>query len=77
MRTDVIMPKMGMTMETGVVSEWLKNEGDHVTEGETVANIETDKIANSVEAPATGTLHLVAELFDEIPVGEVIAYIEG
>ena len=76
MRTDIIMPKMGMTMVSGIVSGWLKEDGDQVTEGELVATIETDKITNSVEAPATGTLHLVAELDDEISVGDVIAYID-
>lgn len=76
MRVDIIMPKMGMSMESGIVSEWLKNDGDAVTEGEIVANIETDKIVNTVSAPASGTLHIIAETDVDIPVAEVIAYVD-
>lgn len=76
MRVDVIMPKMGMTMTSGVVSQWLKEDGDVVELDEAIADIETDKIANQVQAPAAGTLHTVVELFDDVPVAEVIAYIE-
>ena len=76
MRTDVIMPMMGMAMKSGVVTEWIKNEGDQVQEGEELCNIETDKIENVVKAPASGTLHIMAEIDVDIPVAGVIGYID-
>ena len=76
MRTDVIMPKMGMSMESGIVSEWLAEDGDTVSAGQIIANIETDKIVNNIEAPVDGTLHILAETDEEIPVAQVIAYID-
>ena len=54
MRVNILMPKFGMTMESGVVSEWLKNDGD-------IATIETDKIVNQAQAPANGILRITAE----------------
>lgn len=76
MRVDILMPKFGMTMESGVVSEWLKNDGDTVKADENIATIETDKIVNQAQAPADGILHITAETFEDIDVGEVIGYIE-
>ncbi|TVQ98222.1 MAG: 2-oxo acid dehydrogenase subunit E2, partial [Spirochaetaceae bacterium] len=45
MAQSVIMPKAGMAMETGTVIRWLKNEGDTVTVGEPLLEIETDKVS--------------------------------
>jgi pyruvate dehydrogenase E2 component (dihydrolipoamide acetyltransferase) len=71
---DVIMPALGMAQETGVLLQWLKAEGDEVTKGEPLMEIETDKTTVEVEAPASGVLaNVVAGPGDEIPVGQVIA----
>jgi len=73
---DVIMPALGMAQETGVLLEWLKAEGDEVTKGDPLMEIETDKAAVEVEAPASGTLaNVTARPGDEVPVGQVIALI--
>jgi len=56
MATAIVMPKLGLTMEQGVVAKWLKREGEAVGEGEGVVEIETDKISNVVESPASGIL---------------------
>jgi len=63
MATHVVMPKLGLTMERGTVVKWYKVEGQAVHEGEPLAQIETDKITNDMEAPASGVLLkiLVAE----------------
>jgi len=53
---EIIMPKLGLTMTEGTVTKWLKAEGDKVYKGETLLEIETEKIANVVESPADGTL---------------------
>ncbi|MEM6282194.1 MAG: biotin/lipoyl-containing protein [Chloroflexota bacterium] len=73
----VHMPKYGMTMEEGVLVEWLVDEGDTVMEGQGIALIETEKVETELEAPATGTIaELSYDVDSEIPVGEIIAYIE-
>lgn len=72
----VIMPKLGMTMEKGIVERWLKKEGDYVKKGESLLEIMTDKVTIEVESYHTGYLKkILAEEGEEIPVTEVIAYI--
>jgi len=76
MAIEMIMPKVDMDQETGTVNEWLKTDGEQVTEGETILVIETDKIAIDVEAPGTGILSgISAHPGDVLPIGTVIAYI--
>src|ERR687890_184899 len=72
------MPKMGDAMEEGTLLKWLKNEGEEVSEGDPIAEIETDKVTMELEAEDEGTLaQLIADEGQEIPVGEAIAFIQG
>jgi pyruvate dehydrogenase E2 component (dihydrolipoamide acetyltransferase) len=72
------MPKMGDAMEEGTLLKWLKSEGDDVSEGDPIAEIETDKVTMELEAEDEGTLaQLIADEGQEIPVGEAIAFIQG
>lgn len=76
MATEVIMPVLGMTMESGIIVEWMKKEGDSVTEGEVLFNVETDKSVMEVEARASGTLlKILHGPGDDVPIQQVIAYI--
>jgi pyruvate dehydrogenase E2 component (dihydrolipoamide acetyltransferase) len=50
------MPKLGMTMESGTLVRWLKSAGDAVAAGETIVEIESDKLTADVESPAAGRL---------------------
>lgn len=76
MTTDVTMPKLGLTMKEGTVVSWLKKEGERVEKGEPILEIETEKISNVVEAPATGVLlRVVAEEKTTVPVGGLLALI--
>ncbi len=76
MATSVIMPALGMAQESGIIIRWLKNEGDTVSKGEPLVEIETDKARVEIEARASGVLAQVAGAAgDEIPVGQVIAVI--
>src|SRR5262249_20428251 len=76
MATNVILPALGVAQETGKIVRWLKTEGELVTKGEPLAEIETDKATVEIDAPATGVLANVSAAIDEdIPVGQVIALI--
>ncbi|MHC1783550.1 MAG: dihydrolipoamide acetyltransferase family protein [Anaerolineaceae bacterium] len=78
MAIEVIMPKVDMVMETGTFVEWLKKEGEHVSKGDPLFVITTDKAAIDVESPADGVLAgCTAKADDVIPVTEVMAYILG
>src|ERR687892_221090 len=72
------MPKMGDAMEEGTLLKWLKNEGEEVSEGDPIAEIETDKVTMELEAEDEGTLaQLIADEGQEVPVGDAIAFIQG
>ncbi len=73
----VYMPKFGMTMEAGLIVEWLVAEGQRVAESQPIVIIETEKVSTELEAPASGTvMEIACDVDDEVPVGEIIAYIE-
>jgi pyruvate/2-oxoglutarate dehydrogenase complex dihydrolipoamide acyltransferase (E2) component len=54
--TKVLIPKVGMGTEEGTIAKWLKVEGDRVTEGEVIVEVETAKALEEVVAPADGVL---------------------
>ncbi|MAY61448.1 MAG: pyruvate dehydrogenase complex E1 component subunit beta [Rhizobiales bacterium] len=75
MPIDILMPALSPTMEEGNLSKWLKKEGDTVTAGDVIAEIETDKATMEVEAVEEGTIAkiVVAEGTENVKVNEVIA----
>ena len=74
--TEVILPKVDMDMTHGTFATWHVAEGALVQKGAALFDIETDKAAMEVEAPATGYLHhLMAKPGDKVAVGSVVAYI--
>jgi pyruvate dehydrogenase E2 component (dihydrolipoamide acetyltransferase) len=76
MPVPVIMPKFEMAQESGKVLRWLKQEGEAVTKGEAILEVETDKVAMEVEAPASGTLvGIRVGPGAVVPIGQPIAYI--
>jgi pyruvate dehydrogenase E2 component (dihydrolipoamide acetyltransferase) len=76
MATDVIMPALGVAQEKGTLLNWRKGEGQSVTKGEPLMEIETDKATVEIEAPASGILtNVTASVGDEVPVGNRIAVI--
>ena len=77
MRVEVVLPKWGMTMQDGTIVEWTASVGEAVAEGDTIANVETEKVEAELPAPATGTLtEIVVAAGDTVDVGTVIAYME-
>jgi len=75
MAIELTMPKLGLTMETGKITEWKKNEGEQVKKGEILLVVETEKITYEVEAPGDGILHIVVPVEGEVPVAELIGYL--
>ncbi len=56
MAREVVMPKLGATMEEGIIVSWLVNDGEFIEEGDPIAEIQTDKIVLEVEAESSGHL---------------------
>src|ERR1700730_15128844 len=76
MAFSVVMPALEMAQETGKLLAWLKQEGDRVTKGEPLLEIETDKAVMEIEAPSDGVLAgISAQAGSDIPVGQTIAWI--
>jgi pyruvate dehydrogenase E2 component (dihydrolipoyllysine-residue acetyltransferase) len=76
MAFSVVMPALEMAQETGKLIAWRKKEGDRVSKGEPLLEIETDKAVVEVEAPADGVLAgIKASEGADIPVGQTIAWI--
>ncbi len=75
MPVEILMPALSPTMTEGKLAKWLKNEGDKVSSGDVVAEIETDKATMEVEAVDEGTLGkiLVAAGTDHVAVNTPIA----
>jgi pyruvate dehydrogenase E2 component (dihydrolipoamide acetyltransferase) len=72
----VTMPKLGLTMKTGKVSNWFKAEGAAIKKGEDLLEVETDKITNKVECPADGILfQIVVAAGSTVPVGTALGVI--
>jgi len=76
MAKKVIMPKLGLTMEEGVINKWLVKEGDRVSRGDVLFEVATDKVNMEVESPAEGVVLKI--LYPEgatVPITETVAYI--
>jgi len=69
MADQILMPKLGNSVEECLITEWLKNEGDTITVGEVICTVETDKAAVDVEASAAGViLKILYPVGEEVPV---------
>src|SRR5215216_2818993 len=79
MPTNILMPALSPTMETGNLAKWLVKEGDAVKSGDVIAEIETDKATMEVEAVDEGTIAkiVVPEGTADVPVNQVIAVLAG
>ena len=77
MSTAIKMPNLGAETDEARVTSWLKNVGDSVTEGEAIAEIETEKATVDLEAPASGTItEILVPADTDATVGTVLARLE-
>jgi pyruvate dehydrogenase E2 component (dihydrolipoamide acetyltransferase) len=74
---DIVMPRLSDSMEEGTIVKWLVSEGTSVSRGDEIAEIETDKATMTYEADSDGVISLVAAEGDTLPIGSVIARLNG
>jgi pyruvate/2-oxoglutarate dehydrogenase complex dihydrolipoamide acyltransferase (E2) component len=76
-RVEVLLPQWGMGMNEGTLLTWHKAVGDEVKEDEPLAEIEAEKVEETLESPATGTLaEILVNEGDTVEVRTVVAVIE-
>jgi len=76
MAVEVLLPKIGFSMNEGVLAEWLVADGGQAVEGEPLYALESEKSTQEVESPASGTLKIVAQIGETYEVGTLLAVIE-
>lgn len=76
MATEILLPKLGFSMNEGTLTEWLVADGGAVTEGQPLFALESDKSTNEVDAPASGTLKIIIPAGETYEVGTVLGLIE-
>lgn len=76
-KVEVLLPQWGMGMSEGTITAWLKSVGEQVTEDEPLAEVEAEKVEETLESPATGTLvELLVPEGETVDVRTVVAMIE-
>jgi pyruvate/2-oxoglutarate dehydrogenase complex dihydrolipoamide acyltransferase (E2) component len=75
MAIEIILPKLGFSMNEGVLAEWLVADGGEVKEGEPLFALESDKSTQEVDAPASGTLRILKQPGETYGVGTVLGEI--
>lgn len=76
MTTDVIIPAdLWDTQSEAVITTWFAKEGSNVEQGALLAEIMTEKIQHEIEAPASGTLHILKQVDDIVDKGDSIGTI--
>ncbi len=77
MSLDVKIPAVGESVTSGLISAWLKNDGEAVAKGDALLTLETDKVSTEITADAAGTLRIKVAAGTEVKIGEVVATIES
>jgi pyruvate/2-oxoglutarate dehydrogenase complex dihydrolipoamide acyltransferase (E2) component len=72
---EVRIPKLGVTMEEGSITEWLCADGEVVETGQVLYTLATDKTETDIESPAAGTITLIGEVELDYAVGTLVATI--
>jgi pyruvate/2-oxoglutarate dehydrogenase complex dihydrolipoamide acyltransferase (E2) component len=75
MSTQILLPKLGFSMEDGAIAEWLVKDGAHVLQGQPLYNLEAEKSVQEIEAPASGILRIFQKPQETCSVGTVLGEI--
>ena len=75
MTTPVLFPKFGFSMNVATIADWLHKDGAAVPEGQPLYALESDKAVQEIEAPASGTVKILATVGEVYQVGAVLAEI--
>lgn len=75
MSTEVVLPKLGFSVNEATVAEWLAADGATVAQGQPLYSLESEKSVQEIESPASGTLKILKTTGEAFPVGTVIATI--
>jgi pyruvate/2-oxoglutarate dehydrogenase complex dihydrolipoamide acyltransferase (E2) component len=73
--TQVLLPKLGFSMNEGVIAEWHVADGATVKEGDPLYSLESEKAVEEIPAPASGTLKIIAPIGETLQVGTVLGEI--
>ncbi|AEG51248.1 biotin/lipoyl attachment domain-containing protein [Sphingobium chlorophenolicum L-1] len=76
MAVEVLLPKIGFSMNEGTLAEWLVEDGGQAVEGQPLYALESEKSTQEVESPASGTLKIIAQIGETYEVGTLLATIE-
>ncbi|WP_375250255.1 biotin/lipoyl-containing protein [Sphingomonas sp.] len=76
MTTQILLPKLGFSMNEGELVEWLVPDGGQAVAGEPLFALESDKSTQEVEAPVSGTLRILKPVGETYPVGTVLGEID-
>ena len=76
MKLDITVPSVGESVTQGILATWLKAEGETVTEGSDLYELETDKATVTVPAPASGVLSISVKAGTEVTIGQVVGGID-
>jgi pyruvate/2-oxoglutarate dehydrogenase complex dihydrolipoamide acyltransferase (E2) component len=76
MATEILLPKIGFSMNEGELKEWFAEDGKTIAEGDPLYLLEADKSANEIEAPASGTLRILKPAGQVYEVGTILVIIE-
>lgn len=77
MPVDIIIPQAGESVTSGVISRWVKAEGQSVKRDEPVLELETDKVTMEIVAPADGVLHIVVQAGETVAIGQKVGAVDG
>ena len=76
MQHEVKIPSMGESIVSGIITQWSVNNGDYVNEGDTIYELETDKITSEGIAEVSGAIEILVEADSEVEIGQVVAKID-
>lgn len=72
MATEIVLPKLGFSVNEAMLEEWLVDDGASVSKGEPLFTIESEKSIQEIEAPADGTLKIIKDAGESYEIGTVI-----